>query len=260
MVRCPSHPADIMCQTQSCSTNIIYLCHYPYNIITLTSHIYKLELWESSRALQSLKHASADQKLKLATAHQKLLGRIEHFNQHSACYIPLDNIDDCISDNANDIGKSINIQDAIEDYEDSDEIITEHTEFESLTSALPEHMLLNLPSELGYLKCHSLGISRLTRCELRLRRGHANSILHQIRIDLGYKAFLYRMTVRQAKLQQASTRARRLIKTSAANINRLKLQYNLTREAMVCLGANENTLDHYKVITDHDLRVITTIG
>jgi hypothetical protein len=121
-----------------------------------TLFIFRLELRESSKALQGRKQISADQRLRLATARQKLLGRIDCFNQHSACYIPSDNIDDCISDDASSTRTSINIQDADEDYDDSDEIPIEHTEFESSTSALPEYMMLNLPSELGHVKCCAL--------------------------------------------------------------------------------------------------------
>ena len=55
------------------------------------------------------------------------------------------------------------------------------------------------------------------------------------------------------------TRARRLVEDSNTKITRMRWVYSTTCSAMVRLGASDQSLGHYKVITNEDLRVSTAI-
>jgi hypothetical protein len=190
-------------------------------------------------------------------ARQKLISRIEELNRESSRYIPIDQAGDPDGD---DDDSSIGELPSSEDESDDDDLAeTDHMGNLTYETSHAETMFLNLPSELGISRCKLLGIRRLARRELRLRRGQANDILHQLRIELGYKAFIYRTDVRNADSQQTATRTRKLAEDSNKNIQRLKRVYNHARKAMVRLGASENTLEHYQVISDEDLHVSTAI-
>jgi len=120
---------------------------------------------------------SVDRKLKAATSHQRLASRIKDFNQQSSRYIYTDEADE--ANEANDL----NTQETSDFEDDADLSVS--------TAVTPESMLLNLPSTLGRDKCEALGIKSLACKELRLRRGQANDTLHQLHVELGYKAFIH---------------------------------------------------------------------
>ena len=138
---------------------------------------------------------TASHQLKLAAAQQKLALRVEQFNQESHRYLPTDwhHLDGIVDHHAGEW------QDAIDSGESSCEgqsdtggvISTSSKHFQNPSIPYVKPMTLNLPSELGIEKCQKLGIGTLARRELRLRRGQANDILHQLREELGYKAFVY---------------------------------------------------------------------
>jgi len=207
---------------------------------------------------------SVDRKLKAVTSRQRLASRVEDFNRQSSRYIYTDEADE--ADEADDLNtqETSDFEDdadksADDDWEHQSNIYVPDADLSASTAVTPESMSLNLPSTLGRDKCEALGIKSLARKELRLRRGQANDTLHQLRVELGYKAFIHRTTVRHANSQQKATRARSLVQASSATITRLRCIYNCSRTAMVRLGASTHTLDHYKVITDADLRVSTAI-
>ena len=216
---------------------------------------------ESISDRKLLSSGSVDQKLKAVTSRQRLASRIEDFNRQSSRYISTDQADE-----ADDLVKEktcdfeYDVDSSVDDeLEHQSNIRPTDADLSSSTAVTPESMSFNLPSTLGRDKCDALGIKSLVRKELRLRRGQANDTLHQLRVELGYKAFIHRTTVRHANSQQKATRARSLVQASGTTITRLRHIYNCAWTAMVRLGASTHTLDHYKVITDADLRVSTAI-
>jgi hypothetical protein len=120
------------------------------------------------------------QQLKLATAQQKLASRVDEFNREFSRYIPINQHGDNAFDDCNDLESSGTEHSSEEDHLDL-----------TYGESLIETMFLNLPSELGIKRCKSLGIKKLAKQELRLRRRQSNDILHQLRVELGYKAFIY---------------------------------------------------------------------
>jgi hypothetical protein len=64
---------------------------------------------------------------------------------------------------------------------------------------LGDEAILPLPSNISADQCRDHGVGYLVDDELKLRQGQANDALHNIRIDLGHRSFLYRTAVRQAK-------------------------------------------------------------
>jgi hypothetical protein len=221
--------------------------------------VIRLDLTASSLDDGSLSSGTTDQQLKAATARQKLSSRIEQFNKDSSRYIPMAQYDEARAPAMDTLDESDEDGPPWEDESDESTYMSREQINLTLTAMVPETMSLNLPSELGLEQCKDLGITRLARRELRLRRGQANDTLRQLRIELGYKAFIHRTSVRNASSQQTATRARRLVDASKTSIMRLKRVYDSARRAMVRLGASDKTLEHYKVITDQDLRVSTAI-
>ena len=139
---------------------------------------------------------SVDRKLKAVTSRQRLASRVEDFNRQSSRYIYTDEADE--ADEADDLNtqETSDFEDdadksADDDWEHQSNIYVPDADLSASTAVTPESMSLNLPSTLGRDKCEALGIKSLARKELRLRRGQANDTLHQLRVELGYKAFIH---------------------------------------------------------------------
>jgi len=68
-----------------------------------------------------------------------------------------------------------------------------------------ENISLHLPSYLGRSWCDNNAAKDLVKAELRLWEGQLNDSLHQIRIALGHKSYLFRNDVRPARTQRLKT-------------------------------------------------------
>lgn len=124
----------------------------------------------------------------------------------------------------------------------------------------PEHRKLSLPSAYGQQQCHQLGIEKLAEKELVLREGQANDALHQIRIDLGHRSYLYRTQVRHADhSQQRKTRAWDNVHSIDDAVKIHSAIYRKCRTAMVALAASPELLDTYKELRREDLTSQTTL-
>lgn len=133
------------------------------------------------------------------------------------------------------------------------------TDLHSLKSTagalLAENFQLYLPSSF-VLTCFPEQAAK----ELELRLGQANDALHNLRIALGKKSFLFRSHVRAAKSQQKKTRAWAEVSSVDADVRQQARIYASTRRKMIGLGATEETLDRYKVLKYVDLKISTAVA
>ncbi|KAH9928247.1 hypothetical protein B0H21DRAFT_712169 [Amylocystis lapponica] len=98
------------------------------------------------------------------------------------------------------------------------------------------------------------------RTELKLCEGQANDTLHQIRICLGQKSFLFRTSIRSARSQHNKTRAWGDVNAVDRTLQHHARVYSKAQKAMVSLGASEALLNHYKVLRQEDLKVSTAVA
>lgn len=124
----------------------------------------------------------------------------------------------------------------------------------------PEQLALTLPSTLGHERCVQVEVTHLGQMELKLRQGQANDTLHQIRIAVGQKSFLFRENVRKAKSQQTKTRAWAQVTTVDNNLRQYARIYVQARKAMVSLGAAPELLARFQELRHADLKVSTAIS
>lgn len=102
-----------------------------------------------------------------------------------------------------------------------------------------EWTTLGLPSRLGWSQCVANGLREMAEMELELRRGQANEALHQIRLQLAYKALLLRKTIRNVKSQKKTTRAWRVIRRMEGKVAGQVAIYRHARKAILELLADE---------------------
>jgi hypothetical protein len=123
-----------------------------------------------------------------------------------------------------------------------------------------EHRRLALPSLYGRRKCQELGIEDLAEKELVLRQGQANDALHQLRIDLGHRSYLYRTQVRHADhSQQRKTRAWGNVHSVDDAVKLHAVIYRKCRTGMVALEASPELLDTYQELAREHLTSQTTL-
>ncbi|KIJ05217.1 hypothetical protein PAXINDRAFT_21505 [Paxillus involutus ATCC 200175] len=103
---------------------------------------------------------------------------------------------------------------------------------------LGNEAILPLPSNISADQCRDHGVGYLVDDELKLRQGQANNALHNIRIDLGHRSFLYRTAVRQAKHSQH--------KKSRA--------WDAVHQVMIALGASSVLLQRYQELKEEHLQ------
>lgn len=124
----------------------------------------------------------------------------------------------------------------------------------------PEQLALSLPSTVGRARCELLNVTHLCDTELRLREGDANDTLHQVRISVGQKSFLFLKQVRPAKSQQTKTRAWAQVTTVDSNLKHHARVYSHIRKAMISLGASDLVLGRFRELRAQDLKVSTAVA
>jgi hypothetical protein len=122
-----------------------------------------------------------------------------------------------------------------------------------------EQIALHLPSHLGRNWCDSNSAEDLARAELRIREGQLNDTLHQIRIALGQKSYIFRNDVRPARTQRLKTRAWAGVHAVESSVQHHARVYMRARQAIENLGADNILLDRYKVLKRQDLTVKTSV-
>ncbi|KIJ65745.1 hypothetical protein HYDPIDRAFT_87159, partial [Hydnomerulius pinastri MD-312] len=118
----------------------------------------------------------------------------------------------------------------------------------------PEKQPIVLPSSIGASTRDNLKIAHLAELELLLWQGQANDALHQLRIDLGHRSYLYRTQVRNSKnSQQQKTKAWDSVHSIDAAI---KLHSSIYWRS---LGADEALLQKYQVLKATDVSSSTIL-
>jgi hypothetical protein len=123
----------------------------------------------------------------------------------------------------------------------------------------PESSTIPLPSSMGQRWIGQPTSSTIVKQEIGLRIGQANDALHQIRIALAEKSFMFRTQIRNARSQQKKTRAWDSLHSLEANVKHHARIYSRARSALAHLGADAEILHKYKVLRKEDLKVSTAV-
>jgi hypothetical protein len=126
---------------------------------------------------------------------------------------------------------------------------------DELIESNPENFKLWMPSSIGGSAAAELGLGDLVEEEIRLRVGQANDCLDDLRTHLGHKSVLYRMNFRSSTSVRTDTRSKQEIHRLVLRINQDVRGYHRAREALISLGASEEILQKYQLITANDLTV-----
>ncbi|PCH41849.1 hypothetical protein WOLCODRAFT_151882 [Wolfiporia cocos MD-104 SS10] len=215
----------------------------------------QLELCEVSKQLQGKRMLS--DRLKLEEKRQALQRQIEAFEAKALGVLP--GIDE--EDGGHDMYRGNDWM----DEEDNDELDAELVDDEKgedgdeEVEAKPEESCLSLPSQLGASAIERRGWGHITEVELQLWQGQANNALHEIRVAIRHKSFLFQNRVRPFNSQQTKTRTWGEVQVVAKMVARHAWVYTQARRAMEWLGANGDILAKYKVLKPQDLKAITHI-
>ena len=118
----------------------------------------------------------------------------------------------------------------------------------------PERRPLHLPSS-----HHNPTDHPLRRAELTRRIQQAIQYLSALRDAIAQKSFQYSHVMRSAPSKAVRTRSRAVISQTNEKIAQYSRMYCRAREAMVRLGADESTLNRFKVLSRADVKASTAI-
>lgn len=121
------------------------------------------------------------------------------------------------------------------------------------TCVPPERRALPLPSN----HPHSNHPDR--QVELKLRIQQASRYLSVLRESIADKSFQYSHIIRSAPSKGVRTRSRAIIGRMSENISHYARVYCQSRAAMSRLGADERTMNTFKVLTKDDVKASTAI-
>lgn len=128
--------------------------------------------------------------------------------------------------------------------------------------ALPaEQITLPLPSAYGVRLCQGR-LAPAARIELRLREGQANDTLHELRVAIAHKSFIYRTQLRKnAPTTSFVTRLRSHDDafTVQSTIGYTARIYSRCRSAMEALDAPKRLLDRYQCLSPTDIVASTAV-
>lgn len=122
-----------------------------------------------------------------------------------------------------------------------------------------ENVTLFLPSAFGQEECAAASIEGIARKEKKLRVGQANDALHQLRLAIGHKSFLFQKNLRNARSKTQKTKAWDDINAIGNTVSHHRRVYKSARRALVALGASEETMSKFQVIGPRDVRSSTVI-
>jgi hypothetical protein len=194
------------------------------------------------------------EKVDIVKRRDRLQGRVMAWNGRALTYLEVDDDDQTLFDLCRQDAANNDADDEFWDTESEDgsvnpfEVIAE-------TDGTAELATLYFPSSFAPTRYPGQSVKEMT-----LRTGQANDALHNLRIQLGKKSFLYRGHVRPARSQQTKTRAWSEIKGVEGSVRQYARYYASARRAMIRLNADEECLDRYQLLTRADLKVTTAIS
>jgi len=142
-----------------------------------------------------------------------------------------------------------------EDKSDETESEDGDIEAEDASPEFPEKLPLMLPSYFDREDIVSAKLEGLSSQELELRKGQANDCLEKLRLTLGHQAMLYRTKIRKASGTKQRLRGWDDVKASRRQVEVWFRGYKRARNALERLGADEETMSTYQVISRSDLRL-----
>ena len=126
----------------------------------------------------------------------------------------------------------------------------------------PESRPLPLPSAIvpDHLD-RAAELPEIASCEFDLRQGQANDALHDLRISIAYKSYLYRAGVRNnSPTHSYSTRSYGEVRAAQTSIEQAAKTYRLARKVMVKLKPSNDLLSKYPALQKDDLRASTAVA
>ena len=128
-------------------------------------------------------------------------------------------------------------------------------------SVPPENHPLSLPSALGCSLSDTGVPYEMASGEVEMRIGQANDALHDLRISIAHKSFLYRTQVRNnAPTRTYVTRSYGEVHNLQISIEQAAKTYRLARSAMEKLGVSTSVLSKYQPLNKEDLRASTAVA
>lgn len=195
------------------------------------------------------------QKIDIAKRRERLLGRIIEFQSQAEIFLDSLDLDMTLAEKVD------------EDWSDSELVHKSAEELfdlsqenaKLLSRGQVENMTLFLPSSLGEEACIEAEVGSIAKKEKRLRKGQANDALHQLRLAIGQKSFMFRHRLRNARSKTRKTRAWDDINAIGNTVSHHRRVYHSARNALVALGASRATLEKYQIISSADTRSSTVI-
>lgn len=135
-------------------------------------------------------------------------------------------------------------------------------------TVVPERLRIALPSSLGLQFCKTHGLMDLVETERQLREGQMNDSLHNVRVSVGYKSFLFRHGVRKATSYRQRLRSFDDVHLADANVLSNARVYTTARSACLALYDERDesdapgfsrVQDRYRVLAKPDLKANTAI-
>ena len=131
-----------------------------------------------------------------------------------------------------------------------------------VVSALPaEEQTIPLPSRFGSDACRTY-LKPLAEIELALRRAQANDALHNLRLEIAQKSFLYRRKIRRSATNanhKRRLRSRADVVAVSSSIDLWSKIYMSAHSTMKTLGASTDTLHKYQVLQPKDVQTSTAV-
>lgn len=195
------------------------------------------------------------QKIEISKRRERLLTRVLAFQSQAENFL------DSLDLNAN-LPEELD-----EDWSDEEtdnksaeelfDLTNENTRF--LSTGQVENVTLFLPSTFGHPACSAANVEAIAKKERKLRVGQANDALHQLRLAIGQKSFMFRTRLRNARSKTRKTKAWDDINAVGNTVSHHRRVYHSARSALEKLGASAELLNRYKIITSADTRSSTII-
>lgn len=193
--------------------------------------------------------ATPEQRSKVVNTQNQLQKRVDAFELKAAGFMP--DLSETNSEDAQNIDDSI--WDAIDVYSDP----LPGNVYSDENAIPPEKQVLSLPSSLQN-PTRNPALAPLVAQELQLRIGQANDNLRALRLAIAHKSFLWRKR-RHTQGYKNVTRSSSDIRTLSVSVEQAARCYCRARRAMVVLGASEEVLERFRVLTREDCQANTTV-
>lgn len=195
------------------------------------------------------------QKIDIAKRRERLLGRILEFQSQAEIFLEALNLDVSLPEEVDEDWSDGELEQTAADL--LSDWTNENTKL--LSRGQVENITLFLPSTVGKDACVEANIQSIARKERKLRVGQANDSLHQLRLVIGQKSFMFRNQLRNAKSKTRKTRAWDDINAISNTVSHHRRVYHSARNALMSLGASKDILAKYQVVTAADTRSSTVI-